>query len=208
MSTGSTAVEVRDEEGAVVARGVAEHDGRVPSSWWTAFEDGLVAAGVTTSNITSLRVASGPGVVILDRGGDAVWAAHPGDIDAGPDAGWLLQKVPGGATGWRSAVGFVPDADAAVSALSWVHHSEPEVWACLAHVVSPADWLTRRLTGTLVTTSGRAATTGYWSPTEQRYRLDVLAVIDGDRDWTDALPTVVDTGRPVGTWCGITVVAG
>ena len=69
------------------------------------------------------------------------------DTESAPDAGWLLKQLPGGAADWAAACGSVPVAAFTVTKLSWLHRSEPEAWARLAHVVLPHDWLTYRLTG-------------------------------------------------------------
>ena len=60
--------------------------------------------------------------------------------------------------------------------------------------------MTWRLSGRLVTDRGDASGTGYWSPGEERYRYDLLAIVDGDRDWTGALPDVLGAVEPAGTW--------
>ena len=97
------------------------------------------------------------------------------DTETAPDAGWLMKQLPGGAADWAAAVGSVPVAAFTVTKLSWLHRSEPDNWARLAHVVLPHDWMTFRLTGELVTDRGDASGTGYWSPPSGEYRWDILA---------------------------------
>jgi xylulokinase len=92
--------------------------------------------------------------------------------------------------------------------LSWLHRSEPEAWARLAHVLLPHDWLTYRLTGAFVTDRGDASGTGYWSPITGEYRWDLLAVVDKDRDWSTVVPRVAAPGDVVGHWNGIPVACG
>ena len=56
----------------------------------------------------------------------------------------------------------------------------------------PHDWLTFRLTGRRVTDRGDASGTGYWSPAESRYRVDLLEeLVDAGVDWEHALPEVL-----------------
>jgi xylulokinase len=55
----------------------------------------------------------------------------------------------------------------------------------------PHDWLTLRLAGRFVTDRGDASSTGWWSPSEGRYRDDLLALVDGARDWSGVLPEVL-----------------
>jgi xylulokinase len=78
-----------------------------------------------------------------------------------------------------------------VSKLSWLRRSEPETFARIEHVLLPHDWLTFRLTGELVTDRGDASGTGYWSPAEGRYRLDLLALVDDGKEWAGSLPDVL-----------------
>jgi xylulokinase len=204
-----TAVALTDTAtGGPIADARIAHEPRDPVSWWTAFERAYAEAGGATASVGELAVAAAPGIVVLDAEREPVYVARPGDIDAASDAGWLTGQLPDGADGWAAAIGRVPGADDTISALSWLHRSEPAVWERLAHVVAPSDWLLLGLTGELVTTPGQAAATGYWSGAEQAYRFDLLAIVDRDRDWTGAVPRVVAAGQPLGTWEGIPVVAG
>ncbi|MEQ1700818.1 MAG: FGGY-family carbohydrate kinase [Ilumatobacteraceae bacterium] len=95
-----------------------------------------------------------------------------------------------------------------ITKLSWLHRSEPEAWARLAHVLLPHDWLTYRLTGAFVTDRGDASGTGYWSPITGEYRWDLLAIVDKDRDWSGVVPRVAGPGEVVGHWNGIPVACG
>jgi xylulokinase len=82
------------------------------------------------------------------------------------------------------------------------------VWDRTASVLLPHDWLTFRLTGRRVTDRGDASGTGYWSPAENRYRLDVLERALGEKDWSHALPEVLDPRAVAGEWRGVGAVVG
>ena len=62
----------------------------------------------------------------------------------------------------------------------------------VARVCLPHDWLTWKLTGEFVTDRGDASGTGYFSATENAYRLDLLEIVDGSVDWDARLPRVLD----------------
>ena len=215
-STQSTKVEVRDlDTGAVVSRGSAPHPTTTPprseqdpQAWWVAFETAWAAAG--SPDVEAISVAGQQhGMVVLDADRAVVRPAKLwNDTETAPDAGWLLKQLPGGAADWAAAVGSVPVAAFTVTKLSWLHRSEPENWARLAHVVLPHDWMTLRLTGELVTDRGDASGTGYWSASAGEYRSDVLSIIDKDRDWSTVLPRVAGAGELVGTWNGAKVACG
>src|SRR5207248_8318319 len=78
-----------------------------------------------------------------------------------------------------------------ISKLSWLHRCEPEKFDRLAHVLLPHDWLTFRMSGRFTTDRGDASGTGYWSPAEDRWRTDLLEVVDETKDWDACLPDVL-----------------
>ena len=219
-STQSTKVELRDiETGAVVARASALHSvttpprsEQSPDEWWRAFQQAYGAAVVAAGEVEVVGISVAGqqhGMVVLDDAGEVIRPAKLwNDTESAPDAGWLWQQLPGGAADWAAAVGSVPVASFTITKLSWLHRSEPEAWARLAHVLLPHDWLTSRLTGALVTDRGDASGTGYWSPITGEYRWDLLAIIDKDRDWSGVVPRVAEPGEIVGHWNGIPVACG
>jgi xylulokinase len=119
------------------------------------------------------------GIVVLDENGELIRPPLVGEEDTAPDAGWLAKQR----SDWVDAVGIQPDASSAVAKLSWLHRSEPESWSRIARVLSVGDWREGRTT----TTPAQAARTGYWSPATGAYALDVLAIIDAGRDWSDVM---------------------
>ena len=78
-----------------------------------------------------------------------------------------------------------------ITKLAWLRRCEPEAFARLATVLLPHDWLTSRLTGRSTTDRGDASGTGYWSPSEERYRVDLLGLVDERVAWDTALPEVL-----------------
>jgi xylulokinase len=153
------------------------------------------------------------GMVVLDAGGEVVRPAKLwNDTESAPDAGWCVKQLAGGATGWAEAVGSVPVAALTVTKLSWLHRSEPDSWARLAHVLLPHDWLTARLAslgpGTYVTDRGDASGTGYWSPSSGEYAAEILSIIDRDRDWSSVVPRVLGPLAAAGQWGSAVVGPG
>jgi len=215
-STQSTKVEVRDlDTGTVLARGSAPHPPTTPPrseqdphSWWQAFEAAWTAAG--SPAVEAISVAGQQhGMVVLDDDREVIRPAKLwNDTESAPDAGWLVKQLPGRGADWAAAVGSVPVAAFTATKLSWLHRSEPDSWARLAHVLLPHDWMTHRLTGELVTDRGDASGTGYWSPASGEYRWDLLAIIDKDRDWSTVVPRVAEPTEVVGEWKGARVACG
>jgi xylulokinase len=213
-STQSTKVEIRDADtGALVAHGKAAHppvspprSEQDPAAWWSAFTSAWEQAGAPS--VAAISVAGQQhGMVALDAGGEVIRPAKLwNDTESAPDAGWLLKQRP--AAEWAEACGSVPVASFTVTKLSWLHRSEPEHWARLAHVLLPHDWLTYRLTGAMTTDRGDASGTGYWSPATGEYRWDLLAIVDSERDWSSVVPTVLGPMDVAGEWRGALVAPG
>ncbi len=216
-STSATKVEVRDlDSGRVVAHGAAPHpptnpprSEQMPAAWWEAFEAAWQQAGAPT--VAAIAVGGQQhGMVALDAAREVIRPAKLwNDTESAPDAAWLIDQLPGGREAWADATGSVPVASFTITKLSWLHRSEPEAWARLAHVVLPHDWLTYRLTGRLVTDRGDASGTGYWSAASGRATDGTCsALVDGERDWSDAVPEVLGPTERAGEWNGAAVAPG
>ena len=214
-STQSTKVEIRDlETGAMIARGSAPHPPTAPprseqhpQGWLTAFETAWAGAG--SPQVEAISIAGQQhGMVVLDASGEVIRPAKLwNDTETAPDAGWLLEQL-AGPSAWAEAVGSVPVAAFTVTKLSWLHRSEPENWAKVAHVLLPHDWMTFSLTGQFVTDRGDASGTGYWAPSSGEYRWDILSLIDKERDWSSVVPRVAAPTEMVGEWNGAKVACG
>nr|MBA3288369.1 xylulose kinase [Acidimicrobiia bacterium] len=215
-STSATKVEVRDvDTGALVGRGAAPHPAtrpprseQSPDDWWAAFEAAWSRAG--TPSVAAISVAGQQhGLVVLDGQRRVVRPAKLwNDTESADDAAALLDRLPGGAAGWAAACGSVPVASFTITKLAWLHRVEPESWGRLAHVLLPHDWLTWRLTGGLTTDRGDASGTGYWSPIDDGYRFDLLALVDDGVLWESAVPVVLGPLERAGTWEGAVVAPG
>ncbi len=207
-STQSTKVEVRDAEtGRLAGHGWAPHpptspprSEQDPEIWWRALGSARAEAG-RVDDIAAISVAAQQhGLVVLDARDEVLRPAKLwNDTESAPDAAWLLGQLPDGAAGWAGACGSVPVAAFTISKLSWLHRTEPEVFARIARVLLPHDWLAWRLTGELGTDRGDASGTGYWSAASGEYRLDLLEIVDQDLDWAAALPPVLAPEAATGT---------
>ena len=215
-STTATKVEVRDlDDGRVVGRASAPHpptqpprSEQAPAAWWAAFESAWHQLGAPAAAAISVA-GQQHGMVVLDRDRAVIRPAKLwNDTESAPDAAWLIGQLDGGRKAWAEATGLVPVASFTITKLSWLHRSEPEAWARLAHVLLPHDWLTLQLTGRLVTDRGDASGTGYWSAATGSYCLDLLAIVDADRDWSTVVPEVLGPTDAAGEWHGATVGPG
>lgn len=206
-STQSVKVEARDiETGAVVASGSAKHppttppvSEQEPDAWWRALVEAITALGDHRSEVVAVAVAAQQhGLVLLDAKGDAVRPAMLwNDTTSAPQADELTTaRSP---QVWADACGSVPVAAFTVAKLARVAATEPAVLDRVAQVMLPHDYLTWRLTGRHVTDRGDASGTGWFDPSTNDYRPELLAAALGSSDgWLDRLPTVLGPGEAAG----------
>ena len=195
----SSTISAVGSDGEVVATGVWSS----PVAPLAGVVDELLGALDTVAS--SVEIVAVPGLVALAADGRLLHRplVGPGP-ETEPDAGWLCRQLPGGADDWVAAVGAPPTAGGMLARLSWLHRSEAEAWAGMATALTPAAWMVRALTGRAVTTEADAASTGCWNP--GGWRFDLLAIVDRDRDWSEALPAVADPGSSaVGVWRSVPV---
>jgi xylulokinase len=197
-STQSTKVEMRDaDSGALIGSGRASHPStspprseQDPEAWREALVHARHQAG-SPAVVAMAIAAQQHGLVALDDDGQVIRPAKLwNDTESAPDAEWLVEQL-GGPEPWVEACGSVPVASFTISKLSWLHRCEPEQFRRLARVLLPHDWLTYRMSGRFTTDRGDASGTGYWSPAEDRWRPDLLEVVDDTKDWDACLPEVL-----------------
>jgi xylulokinase len=181
-STQSTKVVVCDaDDGRVLSEGRAAHpDGTEvhPERWWEALQ---LASAMAGQRADAISVGGQQhGMVALGRGGSVVRPALLwNDTRSAAAAGDLVREA-GGAEVWARAIGSVPVASFTITKLRWLAQHEPELAARVESVMLPHDWLTWRLIGSEPTTDrGEASGTGYWSPAEACYRMDLLVLAFG-----------------------------
>lgn len=216
MSALSTKVEVRDaDDGRLLVAGQAAHPGAVPGRgdvdprvWWQAVVEARREAGGALGVNAIAVAAQSDGVVLTDHDGRALRPALlGGDAPMQVDADWLVRDL-GGAEMWAAACGAVPDPTHAVVKLAHLRYHEAELFPHVGKVLLPHDYLTYRMVRRFVTDRGDASTTGYWSPRENRWRTDVLRVVDDTVEWGRCLPEVLGPNEPAGDREGVLVAAG
>ena len=211
-STQSCKVVVRDADtGELVRSGRASHpDGTAvhPDHWWTALAAAVQDAG-GLDDVSALSVGGQQhGCVALDSRGEVVREALLwNDTRSAGAAEDLITELgdgdrEAGAAAWAQACGSVLVASLTITKLRWIRDAEPGNAAKIAGVALPHDWLTWRLAGaagldSLTTDRSDASGTGYWSPSTEDYRRDLLELALGKGDV--ALPRVVAPSASAGT---------
>ena len=161
-STTATKAVLIDATGAVAGIGVAEYDYEVPQPgwseqdprlWWdgsiSAIRSVLATSGVSGDDVVAIGLTGQMhGLVLLDAAGEVL---RPAIL-------WNDQRTARACDEIRAAVGperliEVTGNDALTGftapKLVWVRDHEPEVWARVAHVLLPKDYVRYRLTGDL-----------------------------------------------------------
>ncbi|MCL4151476.1 UNVERIFIED_CONTAM: hypothetical protein GTU68_041514 [Idotea baltica] len=213
-STQSTKVVLRRlADGQIVGEGRAPHQAtepprseQDPQSWWQALVAAFGQLGSAAADVVAISVSGQQhGLVTLDEQGQPIRAAKLwNDTESAPQAARLVDQL--GADGWAAACGVVPVAAITVTKLAWLAENEPKSLDRVANILLPHDYLTWRLTGRAVTDRGDASGTGWWDPSTEEYRRDLLAAAVGDRDLTACLPQVLDPTEAAGTLSGDVIV--
>ena len=214
-SAQSTKVELRDaDDGRLFGSGRAWHPRVVgpraeqdPNVWWQALVEARHDAGGALG-VGAVSVAGQRGLVVLDDAGKVLRPAKCwNDTEAAPDAAALIEML-GGPDEWVHECGASPTAASSMAQLARLRRVEPEIFARIARLLQPQDWLTLRLSRHTVTDRGGASLTGYWSPREERWRADLLALFDETRDWAGCLPTVLGPADAAGDREGVLIASG
>lgn len=203
-STQSTKVEARRvDTGEVVGVGRSSHpptepprSEQDPAAWWGALVDAVGQLGDLRNDVVAISVAGQQhGMVVLGENDEVLRPAKLwNDTESAPEATKLVEDF--GAQNWANACGSVPVAAFTVTKVAWLAAHEPDVFAKLAKVMLPHDWLTYQLTGNFVTDRGDVSGTGWWSPTIADYD-DVLLEQIGLSP--EALPKVLAPLEDAGT---------
>jgi xylulokinase len=210
-----TAVEIRDADtGKVYASGRAVHppgdalpDEQDPAVWWQGLVEARHDAGGALG-VAAVSVAAAPGLVTLDAerrvlGPALLTGPREASVDAARLAGALADE-----SEWAVEVGTIPDASTLITQLAWLRRVDRDRFASTAMVLTPHDWLTYRLTRRFVTDRGDASETGYWSPRENRWRTDLLALVDETKDWGSCVPHVSAPQERAGDREGVIIGPG
>lgn len=174
-----TAVEVRDAAtGRLVATGEAPHAAPVdgtqhPQVWWDAMVDAIAAAGRSRDVAGVAVAAQRQALVLLDGAGSPILPASlRSDPVAAASAAALATRL--GPAKLARSTGQVPRADTPLARLAALVADDRRLAEQTAAVLGATELLTLRLTGRLVADRSSASATGWWSPTTEHWRVDLL----------------------------------
>ncbi|MGZ4381177.1 MAG: xylulokinase [Gaiellaceae bacterium] len=213
LDVGTTGVKALalSPEGEVLARaergyplstprpGWSEQD---PEDWWRASEAALADLGVEPAGIG----LSGQmhGLVCLDSAERVLRPAILwNDQRTGEECSEIEERVGLerliALTGNRALTGFTAPK------LLWVRSHEPDVYARIAHVLLPKDYVRLRLTGARAIDVADASGTLLFDVAGRRWSSEVLDALELPAAW---LPVALESPEVSGYWNGIPVAAG
>ena len=215
LDVGTTGVKALaiSPDGAVVAKAEEEyplstpHPGwseQDPDDWWRATERALTRLGA--ADIVGIGLAGQMhGLVLLDEADRVLRPAILwNDQRTGPECEEIEARI-GGArlielTGNRALTGFTAPK------LVWVANHEPDVYARVAHVLLPKDYVRLRLTGERAIDVADASGTLLFDVARRTWSDAVLEALDVPREW---LPRALESPEVSGeTADGVPVAAG
>ena len=204
VGTGGTRAVLVNEKGELVASASAEHAPfRVahpgwaeqdPEDWWRAAQQAirevLAAAGhpaVAAAGLTGQM----HGAVMLDKDGrvlrpSLIWC----DTRTQPECDWLHEQFGGGARGREKLIELTANPalpNFTLTKLLWVRKHEPEVFAKIAHVLCPKDYVRYRLTGTYAMDVQEASGTLLLDVAHRRWSSEVARVAGIPEEWLPEL---------------------
>jgi len=189
-STQSVKIVIKDAaSGELMREGKAAHpDGTEvnPSAWWSALNQAIEKAG-GLSDVSAISVAAQQhGFIALDEKGEVIRDALLWNDLRSAKAAKDLNKEFGGDTETAKAVGSILVASFTVAKARWMAENEPDNSKRLAAIALPHDWISWQLRGgvnfdKLFTDRSDASGTGYFSPSSNTYRKDLLAIALKDK---------------------------
>jgi xylulokinase len=181
--------------------GWAEQD---PGAWWDATERALADLGAHDAVGIGLS-GQMHGLVVLDHNLEVLrpailWNDQRTGTECAEIEDHLGRERLIELTGNRALTGFTAPK------LLWLRNHEPDVYARIAHVLLPKDYVRFRLTGELAGDVSDASGTLLFDVGARRWSKEVLAALDIDPAW---LPAVFESPEVTGkTSDGIPVAAG
>jgi xylulokinase len=235
VGTGGTRAVLIDGSGAIAASAASEHAAfkaerpgwaeQEPEDWWRAALAAIRAVlAQAVAEVPGFSAASVGGVgltgqmhgaVLLDKDGAVlrpalIWC----DQRTGPQCDWLHREL-----GRERLIQLVANPalpNFTLTKLLWVKEHQPEVWARVAHMLCPKDYVRFRLTGTYAMDVQEASGTLLLDVANRRWSSEVARAAGVSEGWLPELfesPQVCariadNAAKLTGLVAGTPVVAG
>jgi xylulokinase len=205
VGTGGTRAVIVDKQGKVIASASSEHHPfRVdhpgwaeqdPEDWWRAAQEAINAAisaavhavGEAGAKIDAVGLTGQMhGAVMLDAAGEVlrpslIWC----DQRTGPQCDWLHAQIGRERLIELTCNPALPNFT--LTKLLWVKEHEPEIFARIAHVMCPKDYVRYRLTGTFAIDVHEASGTLLLDVTNRKWSSEVAQISGINEAWLPPL---------------------
>lgn len=201
VGTGGTRAVLIDEQGQLAASAASEHAPfrspqpgwaeQDPGDWWraaaAAIREVLASSKIAASAIGAIGLTGQMhGAVMLDAKGSVlrpslIWC----DQRTGPQCDWLHARL-----GREHLIELTCNPalpNFTLTKLLWVREHEPEIFARIAHVLCPKDYVRYRLTGAYAMDVQEASGTLLLDVTHRRWSTEVARVAGIDEAWLPQL---------------------
>ena len=201
VGTGGTRAVLIDRSGSVLASFASDHAAvrsehigwaeQDPEDWWRAAREAIVGA-MAASELTGAEIevvgltGQMHGCVMLDGDGKVlrpalIWA----DQRTQPQCDWLTEKI-----GFERLIELTCNPalpNFTLTKLLWVREHQPEIFARIAHVLCPKDYVRYRLTGEFAMDMQEASGTLLLDVANRRWSAEVAEIAGIPMAWLPRL---------------------
>ncbi len=169
-----------------------------PADWWRgtaeAIRQVLARAGVSGEDVRGIGLSGQMhGLTLLDRDGNVLRPAILwNDQRTALQCDEMVQRA-GGPMRTRELIANIPAPSYTAPKILWVREHEPDVYARVAHVLLPKDYIRYKLSGEFATEVGDATGMALLDVKHRRWSDEMLALLDIPREW---LPLCAESHEP------------
>ncbi|RSL15040.1 xylulokinase [Edaphobacter aggregans] len=201
VGTGGTRAVLIDRQGSILASHASEHAPvrsehigwaeQDPQDWWRATREAIAGVMAASESAGAEIEAVGltgqmHGCVMLDADGEVlrsalIWA----DQRTQPQCDWLTEKI-----GFERLIELTCNPalpNFTLTKLLWVRDHQPEIFARIAHVLCPKDYVRYRLTGEFAMDMQEASGTLLLDVTNRRWSPEVAEAAGIPMEWLPRL---------------------
>ncbi|MDW8395587.1 MAG: xylulokinase [Anaerolineae bacterium] len=169
-----------------------------PADWWRgtveAIQEVLAKAGISGSEVRAVGLSGQMhGLTLLDRDGNVLRPAILwNDQRTAAQCDEMVQRA-GGMLRLRQLVANPPTTSYTAPKILWVRENEPEIYARIAHVLLPKDYIRYKLSGEFATEVGDATGMALLDVRNRCWSDEMLRLLEIPREW---LPRCAESHEP------------